>query len=347
MHPKTTFRNGLALTGLLLVLPHLAADVVETKNGAHLVGRITKIDAGSVVLDTDYAGTITIKQDAVTSLTTDSPVAVRLQSGTRVDGRVTTGADGELRIAGAEGTLTTPVSKVAASWAAGGKDPAVAALERHWAYEASVDLTGKTGNSEQLGTSGAFRATLKTNSDTLQFYTNYDRQVSDHAKSADQFKAGVDYQDNFEGRVSWYVRDEGGFDRVKDMQFYDIAAAGLGYDFIKRPKHTLTGRFGLSFRDEDYKNPATSDVQSAGLDLGLSHVYQLANSKIENRLSILPAFENFSNVRITHESSYEIPLAAPAWKLRLGVSNDFNSKPGAGVEKLDTTYFTRLILNWQ
>jgi len=31
------------------------------------------------------------------------------------------------------------------------------------------------------------------------------------------------------------VRDEGGFDRIKDIQFYNVAAFGLGYDTIKKP----------------------------------------------------------------------------------------------------------------
>jgi hypothetical protein len=29
------------------------------------------------------------------------------------------------------------------------------------------------------------------------------------------------------------------------------------------------------------------------------------------------------------------------------VSNDYNSQPGAGIKRLDTTYFTRLLLDWQ
>ena len=179
------------------------------------------------------------------------------------------------------------------------------------------------------------------------FYTAYDRQTTDGTKSADQFKAGVDYQSNFAGKKSWYVRDEGGFDRIKDIQFYDVAAFGVGYDFIKEPKHTLTGRLGLSYRNENYKNPLTTDVNSAGLDVGLNHAYEFGESSLVNRLSWVPSFNDFSNFRLTHESFYEVPLTLPEWKLRIGVSNDYNSKPGKGVEKLDTGYFTRFVLNWK
>lgn len=336
---------GLVLAAALTA--QLPADVVETKSGARIVGKVVRISDGTVTVDTDYAGTLAIKQSEVTSVSTDAPIAVRLASGTRMDGRIAGQADGTLTIVGSDGTITTQVGKVSAGWAAGGKDPQISAMERHWAYEAAVDVSGKNGNKEQLGTAASVRAALKTAQDTLQFYTAYDRQETDGSKSADQFKAGVDYQNNFSGKRSWYVRNEGGFDRVKDIDLYNVAAAGFGYDVIKEPKHTLTTRGGFSFRYEGYKNPLTTDVKSAGLDFGLAHELTLATSKLVNRLTFVPTFEDFGNYRLNHESFFEIPLTAPSWKLRLGVANDFNSEPGVGVEKMDTSYFTRLVLSWR
>ncbi len=123
MNHTTCTRAFLALVLTTLAFGRLSADVVETKGGSRLTGKITKIDEGTVVMDTDYAGTINIKQKEVVSITTDKPVAVRLESGTRLEGRVSGAADGSLQIAGSDGTLTTTVSKVAASWSAGDKDP--------------------------------------------------------------------------------------------------------------------------------------------------------------------------------------------------------------------------------
>ncbi len=346
MNTKTLLRGASAAVLFALCGAPLSADVVETKNGSRLVGKVTAIGGGSVTLSTDYAGALTIKQSDVVAITTDAPVAVRLASGTRIDGKVAT-TGGALTVTGADGVITTSVDKVAASWATGGKDPAIAALERGWAYEAAVDVSGKTGNKEQLGTGFSFRATLAGSQDTLQFYSAYDRQVSDGVKSADQFKAGLDYANNFSGRKSWYVRDEAGFDRVKDIELYNVAGAGLGYDFIKEAKQTLTGRAGLSFRYAGYKNPVTQDVKSAGMDFGLTHKLQMENSILRNSLTYVPAFDDVAVYVITHESSLELPLLSTQWKLRMGVANDYNSKPGRGVERLDTTYFTRLVLSWK
>lgn len=346
---RTLLQRAFLATALAVSLFTTAAlaDVVETKNGARIVGKIVRISEGAIAVETDYAGLVAVKQSEVTSFSTDAPVAIRLASGTRFDGRVTAAPGGTLQIAGKDGTVNTAVSNVAAGWAAGGKDPELAALERHWAYEAAVDVSGKTGNREQLGTAASVRATLKTMQDTLQFYTSYNRQETDGSKSADQFRAGVDYQNNFSGKYSWYVRDEGGFDRVKDVELYNVAAAGFGYDVVKEPKHILTTRAGLSYRYEGYRNPITEDVKSAGLDFGLSQELTFDASRLVNRVSFVPAFDDFANYKLTHESFFEIPLAAPSWKLRLGVSNDYNSKPPRGVERLDTAYFTRLVLNWR
>jgi len=347
MHLTRLIKSSFAALAAATVASVVCADVVETKNGSHLVGKIVKIDESVVLLKTDYAGEIKVKQSDVTSVTTDAPLVVRLASGTVLQGTLSGGADGAVVVNGPDGTLTTRVDKVATTWAPGATDPAIVALQRSWTYEVTADVTGKTGNKEQLGTSFAARATMKTPTDTLQFYSAYDRQVTDAKKSADQFKAGLDYQNNFSGRKSWYVRDEGGFDRIKDINLYNIAGAGLGYDFIKKPKHTLTVRAGLSYRYEGYKNPTTEDVNSAGLDFGLNHQFDTETWSLINRVSYIPLIKELGNFRLLHESFFEIPLANPDWKLRVGVSNDYNSRSAFGIAKLDTTYFSRLVLSWK
>src|SRR4051812_11941991 len=88
-------RSALFLA--LLLTTSLHADLVETKNGARIVGKITRIDAGTVEVDTSFAGTIKIKQAEVSTMSTDAPVAVRLASGTRLDGKVTAAPDGSLQ----------------------------------------------------------------------------------------------------------------------------------------------------------------------------------------------------------------------------------------------------------
>jgi len=340
------WKSFFFVSSALVAITVARADVVETKDGARLTGKITKVDGTTVTLVTQYAGSLAIKQSQVTGLQTDAPVFVRLRDGTVLSGILTPAEAGAIHVKNAAGTAPA-VSQIVATWAPGETDPAIIALRRKWSYEATVDVTGKSGNTEQLGTAFAIKAVQSGPHDKLKLYSAYNRQRTDGSVSVDQFKAGIDYSDNYSGRRSWYVRDEGGYDYVKDISFYNTTAAGLGYDFIQRPLHLLTGRAGLAFRYENYQNPATDDIRDAALDFGLHHEYTFNKSKLVNNLSYTPSIHDFSDFHFEHESYYEIPLLDPKWKLRLGISHDYNSKPGTGVERLDTTYFTRLVLEWQ
>ena len=340
-------RRALALCFAALWGAQVSADVIQTRDGSRIVGQITKIDAGAIYVTTGYAGAIVIKQKEVTTIATDGLLAVRLESGTRLEGRIAMTPDNQLTITGSDAVVTTSIDKVAAGWPTNGVDPEIAALERHWKYEATVDINGTTGNKNQLGTQGSFSAKLITPQDELDFYTAYNRQVSQGEMSADQFKAGIDYASHFAPRSSWFVKDEAGFDRVMDIRFYDTAAAGLGYDLIKNAHDTLTARVGLGYRYDDYRNPLTPTVNSAAADFEIDHDLKLANWELHDNLTFVPAFQNFHDDIATQDSYFQIPLADPNWKLRMGVSNEYNSEPGAGIQKLDTTYYTRLILDWQ
>ncbi len=325
----------------------LRADLVETKSGARLVGTVTKVEAGAVTLATDYAGTITVKQSEVARLEISQPLVIRLAGGTTMAGTVESAGAGKIAIKGPDGTITTTVEKLATTWAPGATDPAVAALERKWKYEADFALAGKTGNSEQLSYGGGAKATLAGPTDTLKFYAAFKYDSTDSVKTNDEVNVGVDYANNFSGRHSWYVRDEGGYDQAKDVDFYNVAASGLGYDFIQnKPVQMLTGRAGLAYRFENYGSVLTEDVQSAGLDFGLAHFYKFPSALLANSLSYVPSIDDFSNYHAVHDSSLQMPLAGK-WDLRIGMNNDYNSVPGAGVRKLDTTYYTKFVLSWK
>lgn len=337
----------LTMCVLLFCALRVHADVVETSNGAREVGKITGIEKGVIKLETEYAGKIEVKQSLVTRITTDRPVAVRLADGSKVVGVVSSPAADKIRVTGPDKTVDASVSNLAAWWAAGEEDPDVVAKRRKWSYEAGVDINGRSGTESQLGTAYHYRAKLVGPDDTFQYYTAYTRQESEDQVSANQFKAGVDYADNFSQDESWYVRDEGGFDRVNFITLYDIAAGGYGYDFInQKDQQMLTGRIGLSYRYDQYgadKGPALS---SAGADFGLEYMVKIKKSQLSDKISFDPAFSDLGNFVINHEFAFDVPLTKSLWKLSSGVSNTYYSKPVSDVSKMETLFFTRLVLTW-
>src|SRR5580658_4112085 len=340
---NSSFAPGFRALALALLASNLLrADTVDTRDGSRFVGKVTSINAGVVTLDTVSAGTITIKQTEVTAIATSGPVSVRLASGSRFDGTVST-QNGVVQVAGQDGSLTTTIPKLVQSWPTGGPDPAAG----HWAYEATVDINGTTGNKTALETDGGFSAKHISPEDELDFYADYNRQVTEGEVSADQFKAGVDYTSNITPTTTWFVRDEAGFDRILDIQFYETAAAGIGEALFKNDIDVLTARAGIAYRYDAYEpSSGTPNVNSAAADLELNHDLKTTSWELVDRIVFLPAFSNFSNVMATQDSFFQIPLKNPAWKLRLGLSNSYDSQPPVGFKRLDTTYYSRLILDW-
>jgi putative salt-induced outer membrane protein YdiY len=335
-----------ACAALLLCALRLNADVVVTTNGARLVGRITSIKNETVTLSTDYAGEIKVKQTMVSSITTDEPVAVKFADESVVVGVISAPEANKQRITSPTKSVDFVLNTIRSSWAAGEEDPDVVARRRKWSYEASVDINGRSGTQNQLTTGYAYRAKLIGPDDTFQYYTSYLRQETEGQVSADQFKAGVDYADTISDGKTWYVRDEGGFDRVNDISLYDVAAAGVGYDFIKEKNQVFTGRVGLSYRYDEYSTNTTPSLSSAGADLELQYGLKFKTSDLSDKLTLVPAFQDLGNFVLTHEFSYNIPIDKSRWKLSTGVSNTYYSRPAGNTDKLDTLYFARLVLAW-
>jgi putative salt-induced outer membrane protein YdiY len=324
------------------------ADTVGTKDGSTIQGKIIRVSGGVLEIETTFAGVLKIPQANVASMSTDSPVFVRYEGGNTIQGAVSTAAGGEVRVAGPGAWGTGSVGQVAAVWVNPSDSPetkAAEAAKRAWAYEASVDVLGTTGNTHSSSAAVGFGATLSSPQDKLSFYAAYARAVQDGKTSTDNAKGGVDYAAFFTDRNSWYVREEIGTDRIKDLSFYSNTAAGLGYSVIKEPKHELTFRSGLAYRYEDYK--VMDKLSTPALDLAILHNYTLEHWRIANKLVFLPSLQDFSNYRIQHDSFIEMPLAASQWKIRIGLSNDYVSIPQPGKEKLDTTYYTKFLLNWK
>lgn len=358
MSTKSSLRACLALAFVFLLgAAPVWADVVETRNGARIVGQVTKVEDGKVFITTDYAGDLTIKQSEVTTMTTDAPVFVRLASGTVL--QVTLAGSGDtLKINGADGELTTKVEKVAASWSPAGEDPQVTAMkkeiaarERRWTYQTSVDLTGKTGNTNSTGLAAGFTATLASPQDALKFYvsTNYatsEDAAGNETKTADELKGGVDYASFFAERLGWFVRQELERDNVEDVDLRSTTDAGFTYRFAKTDAHQLTGRLGAGYRFESYGTGAEN--KGAVISTGLNNAIKFGEfASLVTDLQYLPAIDDFADYRFVHDSALEFPLAAGFWKLRVGLNNQFNSRPQPGRDDLDTTYYTRLILNWK
>ncbi len=348
----------IVTTSLVLLsfaaMPWLAADIVEISDGARLTGKIKGIADGVLTLETAYAGEIEIALGQVSTFTTDEDVAVRLASGDVLVGPVRSADDGQLEINTVGGTVSAATSSVAAGWATNGRDPAVVAREaelesliRKWTYEAGLDIAGSHGNTERLTTSARFKAQLEGPTDRLQFNAIYEYAEEENEMTDHRAVGGLAFTSFFLDDLGWYVRQELEYNQPEAIDLRSTSAVGLTYRWKNEPRHKLETRAGVSFRHESYANGSSESFP--GLEFGLTNYWQFAEwGEVTTDLAYLPSFNDFFGEYLaTHDSGVNIPLGtSTAWVLRLGLENRYNSAPQTDRDKLDTTYYVRLILKW-
>lgn len=353
------------------------ADFVVTSDGSELRGEILEVSEGKLLLQTEYAGTLEVALDSVDQFGSEDAESVRLDNGNVLVGPVNSEGPGVLVIETDGGAVRAATTEVASLWAPEDRDPAVVAREaefegqmRKWAYQATAAIGGKSGNTETTSIMASAAATLEGPIDRLDIYASYeygseesevDGETID-TRSADEAILGMAYTSFFSEHWGWYIREEVEYDTFENIEFRSTTAGGLTYLFFDTPTHGLEGRAGVSYRYESYRDLdfnddgivdlAEADDSSEGypgLDFGLTHFWQFAEwGEMNNSLTYTPSIADFADYLIDHESSIDIPLgSSDFWKLRLGLSNQYNSNPTPGREKLDTTYALSLLLNWR
>jgi putative salt-induced outer membrane protein YdiY len=343
---KIKYGKIIALTTLLLA--HSAtADEVITTDGARLVGNIKLIDKGTIHLETSYAGTLKISQEQVASFSTEQPRVVRLESGTIMSGPVESSGNGKLKITSEDGVLETNTAQVAATWVPGAEDPQVLRNRREWRYDASLDLTGRSGNVDKFRLGTSLNAELKGPNDTLAFFFEYEQAEEEGFKTEDRAGGGASYESFFSKILGWYGRTELETDRIDNIKFRSTTAGGLSYRLINKDRQSLIARSGVGYRYTAFTNNA-ADESSPTVDFGLAHRYEFENLFVmKNDLTYVPAIDDYTNYRVVHDSGFEIPIGSGEnWKLRMGVTNEYESESTTD-EKLDTRYYTRMIYSWR
>jgi putative salt-induced outer membrane protein YdiY len=253
---------------LLLVAIPAFADQVALKNGDRLTGSITKSDGKQLVIKTDYAGDVTVKFDAIQSITSTAELTVSQGSKTVV-GPVTTSGDNLVVATKAAGSVEIPKASVTvlrnpAEEVAYEKSLHPGILEG-WNGGLNLGFAVTTGNSETKSLNIAFNAVRTGFHDKLTLYANSIYAVNDKIAppqtgpqtTANSTGGGVVYNHDFSPRTFWYVSGDFFSNGLQDLDLRAILGGGGGVHLIKNAGTTLDFLAGLNYTHESF-----SDVPS-------------------------------------------------------------------------------------
>jgi len=279
---------------VLLAIP-MFADQIVLKNGDRLTGSIAKSDGKQLVIKTDYAGDVTVKFDAIQSLTSSGDLNVTLGGKTAV-GPVTTSGDDVIVATKTTGPVEAPKASVTLV-----RSPAEQAayekslhpgLAEGWAGGMNVGFAFTAGNSETKNLNIGFTGVRTGFHDKLALYENSIYATT--AKPTSQTTAnsnggGIRYDHDFASRTFAFVSGDFFSNSLQDLSLRSILGGGIGFHAIKNANTSLDLLAGLNYTHESFSgiadpNPppvtfSPSD-SSAALTVGDTFTHKLGKSTV-------------------------------------------------------------------
>lgn len=216
-----------------------------------------------------------------------------------------------------------------------------------WKYEADLDLGGRSGNVDSGSLAGGIRAQGEREGfsrTTLALRGN--RATQSGVRSADDLRAQAAHERTLAEKSFWYVRADAGYDNVRELDLVALGSAGFGHRFLKDERGSLDLRAGLGYRQEE-SSAGSPDVSAAALDAGLTFERDFGWSRLRIQVDATPSLEDLADLTLRHETSLEFLGKDSPLSLRIGLLQDYRSEAAAPDERLQNTYFLRLVYRWQ
>ena len=333
-----------SLMTLLAATLFVQADRITLTDGSVVNGTLKSLTDGKAVIATDFAGDITIATDKIAALNTVAPVQVATEDGTKYSGAIETPEGGAPQVS----AIALPLTNIKYLWTDGMEDPTLPPT-RKWDAELYVDIAGKTGGATEKfnGTIGVI-ANLVGPDDHLKLYASATYERQDSVTSDKKGIAGADFERKIAGTENtWYVRGEIEHHTTNGLKLREEVAIGYGYYILDWEHTKLRARVGAVGRCRKYVDNSHNDGFAVEAAIHFEQDIQEWGKWVTD-LTYQPSTERLDDYRILHESALDIPiLFGKPMSLRLGISNEYNSRVNSGVEGLETNYFAKLVYKFK
>ncbi|MDM7923491.1 MAG: DUF481 domain-containing protein [Pyrinomonadaceae bacterium] len=340
---------GLVLRLLLPVLilvfaAEVFAEEIMLKNGDRVSGKIVSQTGEAIVVETEYAGKITIAASHVERVTGES-AAAEPEKATLPK----TAAPEAVK------PVAAPPKVAAAAKAAPPPEPAPRlfggdkywGLTSGWEGNASVGFSYTSGNTKQTTATTGIRAIKTGSDDKLTVYArslwNSNRNSGTSVTTQNAVWGGLRYDRDINDRVFMFGSYDFERDRPKRLNFRSVVGGGLGHKTVRNETTELEFLVGGAWNRTWQMGPNT-DTPEALAGNTLKH-------RFHERLKLQQTFTFFQNFtdRNEYRFIFDTTLTADITK-RIGwqftVGDRFNNDPLRNAKKNDFLFTTGLRWNF-
>ena len=330
----------LVMTFVTLLVPlGVWADQVILKNGDRLTGTVISMEKGKLVLKTSYAGKLNIKWAEVSSIKTDKPIQVELDSGKLLQGMAAVSqAPASLKLVKKGRPAEVELAKVSAinpkdkeGLTVTGEVNVGADMKRGNTHKDSYDVDGRVSMSW-----GIHRLIVGGKAHYLE-----DKGVS----TEDNQLGYVEYNRFF--KPEWYglANLRLSRDKFKDLDLRAAAGLGLGHQFWRSKLTNLSFELGPNYLYEKGEIRGNREWTAARWQLVYDRWFFDYFTQFFHRHEVFLRADDFNQYFLTSSTGLKFPLGngfAVTWQY----DYDFDNSPQPGKEKYDTRMLLLLGYNW-
>ena len=323
------------LVSILLfgMLSQVAADdEVKLKNGDRLSGKVVGLAGGKLSMVTAETGPVKLDWTQIVSIKTDAPIKLKLATGEWLEGKVSPGAEGKIKVesAGTVAPVEVEYPKVMTI-----NEPPVA-----WHGKVSAAAKATDGNTHTKSFLIAGEASRETGLDVLSAKAIF-RYGQTGSVLTERNSYGIGkYQYKFTPTFYGYASEELMSDTFKDLSLESITSIGVGYVFVKEALIDFSAEAGAAYfsnnfnvaNDESHMGARVATFLRVALPLGF---------EFKDNFTIYPNFKNSQDFQLRNEATLGTALGS-GWDLLGGVITEYDRTPTPGLNRRDDTFFIGL-----
>lgn len=340
---QSTIKSSIAI-GVLGLAFSANADQVLLKNGDIISGEIVKKETDHLVIQTKYAGSVSINWSEVTDLKSDNPLKLVLDDGTRMSGFVNKSPEGKVNIVSDTKDLKTQYEMKDIKYV----NPSKAVLGEGLIFSGNINAgaaftSGNTDN-KSANINGQMIARSKQNRYTLGGYYNWVENNGDETQRNTRVYAKYDHF--FTNQWYGYVNTVFENDRYIDIKLRTAFGVGSGYQIYESPELNLGIEGGISYVNQDYYS-GVEDENYAALRWALNYDQLFFDSRTQffHNHQIFYGLESPAQTLIYTQTGLRFPFLANL-NATAQVNYNYDSLPAAGRKKGDTRSIFTLGYAW-
>ena len=314
-------------------------------NGDRLTGKIVYKDGDSIVIKSEFAGTVKIKWSAVAEIVAEEPLSVTLDDGKTVEGKIET-EEKNIRITVAEAEdVTIEKEKVKAvrtpedqkKYEKEQKRIEESSLFDFWSGTVDVGFSMTSGNADTRTFTAGAKGVRETPHNKFTVYANA-LHITDTANQARKVTAqsiwtGARYDSDLNPKYFAFGSGDFEYNKPQKLNLRAVLGGGIGYHAYRKENFNLDVTGGLTNNYENFSNGIRRN--SAEVLLGEELKLKMGSrARLTERAVFYPNISRIGNFRALFDSSLQTDINNwLGWHVTIG--NRYNSRPVDRTEKND------------